>query len=104
MSLLERTRTINKLLQHTAGKPVNFSEMAETLSTAIHANVFIVSRRGKILGYGMVEKLEASRLTSMIEKRLFPETYTMSLKDIAETSANLDVNDIHTVFPIESKE
>ena len=39
------------MLQKTAGKPVNFKEMAETLSDVIESNVFIVSRRGKLLRF-----------------------------------------------------
>lgn len=104
MSLLERMRTINKSLQHTGGKPVNFKEMASTLAKAIESNVFIVSRRGKILGYGMVEKIENDRMKQMLEERLFPESYTKSLGEVAETSANLTIDDSHTAFPIENKE
>ncbi|MGL4818693.1 MAG: GTP-sensing pleiotropic transcriptional regulator CodY, partial [Bacilli bacterium] len=55
MNLLEKTRKINKLLQHAAGKPVNFKEMADTLCDVIQANVYVVSRRGKILGYDIYQ-------------------------------------------------
>ena len=40
MNLLERTRKINALLQKTAGKPVNFDEMSQTLSEVINGYVF----------------------------------------------------------------
>jgi len=50
MSLLNKTRTLNRLLQRAAGKSVNFREMAEVLCTTIQSNVFVVSRRGKVLG------------------------------------------------------
>ena len=53
MDLLSKTRKINAMLQKTAGKPVNFKEMAETLSEVIESNVFVVSRRGKLLGYAV---------------------------------------------------
>ena len=35
MDLLAKTRKINAMLQKTAGKPVNFKEMAETISEVI---------------------------------------------------------------------
>ncbi|GGE65611.1 GTP-sensing pleiotropic transcriptional regulator CodY [Priestia taiwanensis] len=104
MELLERTRKINKLLQQSAGKPVNFKEMADTLTEVIEANVFIVSRRGKILGYGITQKIENERMKGMLEERRFPEEYTNSLLNLAETSSNLDINDEHTAFPVENKE
>lgn len=46
MNLLAKTRKINSMLQASAGKPVNFKEMAETLGDIIDCNVFIVSRKG----------------------------------------------------------
>ena len=45
MDLLSKTRKINAMLQDTGAKPVNFKEMADTLSEVIEANVFVVSRR-----------------------------------------------------------
>ena len=53
MELLARTRKINAMLQNTGGKPVNFKEMSETLCDVIEANVFIVRRRGKLLGFAI---------------------------------------------------
>ena len=50
MTLLSKTREINAMLQESAGKPVNFKEMAEKLSSVIECNAFIVSRKGKLLG------------------------------------------------------
>ncbi len=35
-------------------KPVNFKEMAETLCEVIESNVFVVSRRGKLLGIALL--------------------------------------------------
>lgn len=49
MDLLTKIRRINRLLQKTAGHPVNFMEMAEVLSTVIEANAFIPIRREKLV-------------------------------------------------------
>jgi len=62
MELLTRTRTINAMLQKAAGKPVNFKEMSETLSSVIQANVFVLSRRGKLLGYAINQAIENERM------------------------------------------
>ncbi|MFD2333184.1 GTP-sensing pleiotropic transcriptional regulator CodY [Cohnella sp. GCM10020058] len=50
MTLLEKTRTLNALLQKAAGKSLSFREMAEGLRETLTGGVFVVSRRGKILG------------------------------------------------------
>lgn len=104
MDLLTRTRKINAMLQRAAGKPVNFKEMAEILSDVIEANIYVVSRRGKLLGYAANQQIENERMKKMLEERQFPEEYTNSLFNIQETSSNLDVNSEYTAFPIENKE
>ncbi|MFC5541259.1 MAG: GTP-sensing pleiotropic transcriptional regulator CodY [Bacilli bacterium] len=104
MDLLTKTRKINALLQKTAGKPVNFKEMADTLGDIIDSNVFIVSRKGKLLGISIHQKIENERLKKMLEERQFPEDYTKSLQEITETSPNIDINSEYTIFPVENRD
>jgi len=104
MNLLEKTRKINSMLQNAAGKPVNFKEMAETLSDVIDSNVYVVSRRGKLLGLGINQQIENERMKKMFEDRQFPENYTNSLFNLQETSSNLDIESEYTAFPVENKE
>jgi transcriptional pleiotropic repressor len=104
MNLLEKTRRINSMLQAAAGKPVNFKDMAETLSEVIECNAFVVSRKGKLLGFAVSQQIENERMKGMLEERQFPIEYTQNLSNITETSANLDVNSEHTIFPVEERE
>lgn len=104
MDLLSKTRKINALLQKAAGKPVNFKEMSETLSEVIDANIFILSRRGKLLGYALNQNIENDRMKRMLEERQFPEDYTNRLFNVQETSPNLDINSEYTAFPTENKD
>jgi len=104
MNLLEKTRKINRMLQNAAGKTVNFKEMAESLSEVIEANIFVVSRRGKLLGFGVNQQIENERMKQMLVERQFPEQYTKNLFNVTETSSNLDVNSEYTAFPVENKE
>ncbi|AIE59647.1 GTP-sensing pleiotropic transcriptional regulator CodY [Bacillus methanolicus] len=104
MDLLSKTRKINAMLQKAAGKPVNFKEMAETLRDVIEANIFVVSRRGKLLGFAINQQIENERMKKMLEDRQFPEEYTKNLFNIQETSPNLDVESEYTAFPVENKD
>ncbi|TFE02751.1 GTP-sensing pleiotropic transcriptional regulator CodY [Jeotgalibacillus salarius] len=104
MNLLGKTREINSMLQQSAGKPVNFKEMAETLSNVIEANVFILSRKGKLLGFAVNQLIENERMKQMLEDRQFPEQYTKNLFNVTETSPNLDIESGYTAFPVENKE
>lgn len=104
MKLLDRARKINGMLQKTTGKSVNFNEMSGSLRDVIGGNVYIVSRRGKLLGVAINKEIENERMKQMLEERRFPEDYTQGLYNIHETTSNLDINSPHTVFPIENKE
>jgi len=104
MDLLTKTRRINVLLQKAAGKPVNFKEMSETLSETIEANVYIVSRRGKLLGFSIYQQIENERIKKMFEDRQFPEEYSKGLFNIQETSSNLDIESQYTAFPVENRD
>lgn len=103
MSLLEKSRKINSMLQKVAG-PVNFREMAETLRDVIEANIYVVSRRGKLLGVAINQEIDNERMKKIYEERQFPADYTEKLFTITETSANIDINNELTVFPVENKE
>ena len=95
MNLLSRTRKINRLLQQTGSNPVNFNEMSATLSEVIGANVFIVSRRGKLLGYAIMQKVENERMKKMLEERQFPEEYTNSLLELRKQQRISTLQQVH---------
>ncbi|MCK0470746.1 GTP-sensing pleiotropic transcriptional regulator CodY [Halalkalibacter sp. APA_J-10(15)] len=104
MNLLSRTRKINEMLQKTVGQHVNFNDMAETLCETIAANIFVVSRRGKLLGYAIKQEIENERMKKMLEERRFPEEYTEGLFKIDHTSANIGIDSEFTAFPVENKD
>ncbi|ATO47962.1 MULTISPECIES: GTP-sensing pleiotropic transcriptional regulator CodY [Brevibacillus] len=104
MDLLTKTRRINRMLQKTAGNAVNFNEMSSVLSDVIEANIFVLSRKGKLLGYAIAQEIDNDRIRKMLEDRRFPEEYSNGLLKVEETSANLDVNSPHSAFPVEMKE
>ena len=65
MILLAKTRTLNRLLQRAAGGALNFREMAEVLCTTIQADVFVVSRKGKVLGCAAVGPFQHEQLRAV---------------------------------------
>lgn len=74
MALLQKTRKINAMLQNAAGKPVNFKEMAETLRDVIDSNIFVVSRRGKLLGFSINQQIENDRMKKCLKSASFLKT------------------------------
>jgi transcriptional pleiotropic repressor len=99
MSLLVKTRTLNRLLQKAAGKSVNFMEMAEVIRDIIHVNLFVLSRKGKILGFAMANPFESDTLNTMVqEEHRIPEEYNQLLLKIVETSSNIDEQSTYHFF------
>ena len=89
ITLLEKTRTINKLIQRAAGNPVDFEEMAKVLRQAVTANCYIVGRRGKILGFSFMEGFACGVMEDIvIHSERFPESYNEGLMKISSTITN----------------
>jgi len=98
-SLLEKTRNINRLLQKTAGNPVDFDEIAQVLCQEIDANCYIVSRHGKILGHAFIEGFACEIMENIVYRsERFPETYNDELLRINETKGNFSQNENSCVF------
>ncbi|MBJ6363371.1 GTP-sensing pleiotropic transcriptional regulator CodY [Paenibacillus sp. GCM10012307] len=105
MTLLAKTRTLNRLLQRAAGKALNFREMAEVLCSTIQADVFVVSRRGKILGCAAAGVWEHEKLKSAsTADARFPQESNERFLSVQETVTNVvPETGIAQVFPEISK-
>ncbi|MHD0397888.1 GTP-sensing pleiotropic transcriptional regulator CodY [Staphylococcus simulans] len=104
MSLLSKTRELNTLLQKHKGIAVDFKDVARKISEVTVTNVFIVSRRGKILGASLNELLKNSRINQMLEDRHIPSEYTEKLMDVKQTESNIDIDNDLSVFPPENRD
>lgn len=90
MTLLTKTRTLNRLLQRAAGKALSFREMAEVLCTTIQTNVFVVSRKGKILGCAAVDVYDHDFIRSLSADELrFPQESNVRFLDMQESMTNV---------------
>ncbi|MFA5524462.1 MAG: GTP-sensing pleiotropic transcriptional regulator CodY [Tissierellales bacterium] len=90
-SLLVKTRRLNKTLQNTGTKPVSFAEISLVLSDILDANVYISSRKGRVLGFALNEGFECGILNSeIVEEKRFPQEYNYELLRINETKENID--------------
>lgn len=102
--LLDKTRSINRLLQKAAGNPVDFQEMADTLSHNIEANIYLIGRRGKVLGYSFVDELICPVMKEIVESvERFPESYNEGLLRVNETRANFSQKTNSCIFHKEQK-
>lgn len=104
MKLLDKSRKINSLIQKAGANPVDFMDMAETLSDVIEANVIVVSRKGKILGYKMYHDVQTDTMRTMLEEKHLAEDYAERLLSLNKTEENLDVDSEYSAFPAENKD
>lgn len=89
-TLLEKSRSINRILQKLIASPVDFFEMASVLAENLECSVFIVGRRGQVIGYSFAEGLACSEIDGLISHaEHFPESFNQELISIEETRANI---------------
>ena len=116
--LLKKTRKLNSTLQSYGSQPVSFPELSDILSEIMEANIYIASKKGRVLGYALSQEFECDVIDSeIIRERRFPKKYNNELLAINETSSNLknentcvfdNINDcdysdkVSTIVPINS--
>lgn len=99
VKLLDKTRSINRLLQKAAGNPVDFQEIADNLSFNIEANVYIIGRRGKVLGNSFVDEFICSTMKEIVETaERFPESYNAGLLRVIESRSNFSQKGNSCIF------
>lgn len=90
--LLEKTRRINRLVQNAAGYPVSFDEMAGVLGDVIDCDVFVASRKGRILGYALKNDAAAKQVdNNEYDESYFPERFNDDLLAIRDTAVDKDL-------------
>jgi transcriptional pleiotropic repressor len=89
-TLLNKTRMLNKILQKSGAEPVVFDDICKLLSDVLSCNVYIVSRKGKILGHNLAGGFECDVVMDIIsEGKRFPDSYNNKLLNAHETMENL---------------
>lgn len=114
-TLLEKIRKLNWMLQECVEGVFSFNELCEILSDLLDGNVYIASRKGKVIGVHYKDPIDCSMIKdSVTGSQKFPIEYNDALLSIHETQRNLrdqevldifkydyDTSDkVHTIIPI----
>lgn len=90
-SLLNKTRRLNKILQKSGTESVAFGDICSILSETLSCNVYVASRKGKVLGSSFSKSFECDIMKKYaLEEKKFPNSYNDRLLDIKETLSNLN--------------
>ncbi len=61
VQLLDKTRKIGKLLHNNNSSKVVFNDICKVLREILNSNVLVISRKGKVLGIGKMERIDTIR-------------------------------------------
>lgn len=86
MTLLEKTRKINKLLQRS--ETVEYDDISRILSNVLNADVYITNKKGDLYGYALTDEDEDNPADAIICKGKFPQAYVRWLNHFNTTQAN----------------
>ena len=87
MTLLEKTRKINKLLQRSEN--VEYGGISRVLSNVLKSNVYIASKKGELYGYALADDEDDNfDFDEIISEGKFPAAYVKWLNRFDETQVN----------------
>ncbi len=89
-NLLEKTRKITKLLQTTDSQSLRFSDMCRIIGGILSSNVFVISKKGKILGAYCQDGQKSGNIDIEMEVgKYISQDQNNELLYMNETKANL---------------
>ena len=89
-TLLEKTRDINRLIQRCFSYPIIFKEISQVLRDTICADVYLLDRKGQVLGFAVLDNDHCQVMADLInaDKQL-PLCGRSDLLKMTEASTNL---------------
>jgi len=87
--LLEKTRIVSRALENRKGNnQPDYQKLASLLCDLSAANVYIINREGRILGYGWISEYDCSIMSDQLAKGRMPERYVEKLNQVHESVLN----------------
>ena len=87
--LLEKTREVHRVLQSRKDPNTpDYQRMARLLCELSAANVYMINRDGKILGYGWISEYDCKIMADLLNTGFMPESYVEKLTQHHESVLN----------------
>ncbi|MGL5615700.1 MAG: GTP-sensing pleiotropic transcriptional regulator CodY [Sarcina sp.] len=89
-TLLNKTRKLTRVLQKSGTEAGGFADLCKLLSEVLKCNVYLISKRGNILGYSFSENFACEIMRNKVSNdKKFPNDYNEKLLNIQDTLPNL---------------
>ena len=99
MTILDKVRKLNWMLQESATGALSFADLAKMLSDLIDGNVYILDFAGKIIGvYYTIRADSAAIEDPETGQESMPKEYNDELVKVTETQSNLQGDDALKIF------
>ncbi len=97
--LIDKMRKVNRILQNTEADSVSFSDICRILMDIFNANVYISSKKGKVLGVSLYQEADSPLVRrEETNDEFFPTDYNRELLNINETYFNITGDDLIAIF------
>ena len=88
--LLEKTRVVSRTLQsRRESKAPDYKKVAKLLSDLMNANVYMVNREGRILGYCWSSTYDCTIMEGLLNENRMPERYVDRINMARESVVNV---------------
>lgn len=95
---LEKIRKLNWVLSESTTGKLSYGELCRILSEIINANIYVIDRKGFVLGVAYTEASDTSTFEDELGFEKITDSDNLSLLEIEATSANVIGDDLMYMF------
>lgn len=97
-NILSKMRNLNSILQTSGATHLSFKDLCSTMMNILDSNVYVVSKRGKILGVSLYDHEDSAVVLSEGGEHFFSAEEQENLMKINETLFNITQDKLIEVF------
>lgn len=102
--LLEKTRKLNRIIQQSGKRSLAFTDLTIILKDVLDANVYVASKKGKVLGVSLIDKKDSPLIfDEKTGSEHFSEEDNAELLKIEETIFNVTEEKLLEIFKNDKK-